>query len=84
MLVGSVTFQLVSARQSLKKSWVTQIVCIQVYVATRNDALASVIAKCPPQRKSDLVFYGQNGYIEDFLKEQVRVSALSYRTAKQQ
>jgi len=41
-----------------------------VYVATRNDALASVIAKCPTSRKSDLVFYGQNGYIEDFLKEQ--------------
>eukprot|EP00277_Geminigera_cryophila_P044554 CAMPEP_0173068282 /NCGR_PEP_ID=MMETSP1102-20130122/7316_1 /TAXON_ID=49646 /ORGANISM="Geminigera sp., Strain Caron Lab Isolate" /LENGTH=275 /DNA_ID=CAMNT_0013936105 /DNA_START=65 /DNA_END=892 /DNA_ORIENTATION=- len=41
-----------------------------VYVATRNDALASVIEKCPPARKSDLVFYGQNGYIEDYLKEQ--------------
>jgi len=34
----------------------------KVYVATRNDALASVIEKCPPTRKSDLVFYGQNGY----------------------
>ena len=41
-----------------------------VYVATRNDALASVISKCPDNRRGDLVFYGQNGYIEDFLKEQ--------------
>lgn len=41
-----------------------------IYVATRNDALASVIAKCPEHRRGDLVFYGQNGYIEDFLKEQ--------------
>ena len=32
-----------------------------MYVATRNDALASVIEKCPDSRKSDLVFYGQNG-----------------------
>ena len=43
----------------------------KVYVTTRNDTLASVIEKCPPARKSDLVFYGQNGYIEDYLKEQV-------------
>jgi hypothetical protein len=42
-----------------------------VYVATRNDALATIIKTCPEKRKSDLVFYGQNGYIEDFLKEQV-------------
>jgi len=41
-----------------------------VYVATRNDALTSVIKKCPENRRGDLVFYGQNGYIEDFLKEQ--------------
>ena len=39
-----------------------------IYVATRNDALSSVIDKCPASRKEDLVFYGQNGYIEDFLK----------------
>jgi len=45
-----------------------------VYVATRNDALASVIEKCPKERKSDLVFYGQNGYIEDFLQAQVSFS----------
>jgi hypothetical protein len=42
-------------------------------VATRNDALATIIKTCPEKRKSDLVFYGQNGYIEDFLKEQVEV-----------
>lgn len=39
-----------------------------VYVATRNDALGSVIDKCPVDRRKDLVFYGQNGYIEEFLK----------------
>jgi len=29
-----------------------------IYVCTRNDALAGVIADCPPARKGDLVFYG--------------------------
>lgn len=38
-----------------------------IYVCTRNDALDAVIDECPPNRRSDLVFYGQNGYIEDFL-----------------
>eukprot|EP00287_Rhodomonas_sp_CCMP768_P026083 CAMPEP_0202831702 /NCGR_PEP_ID=MMETSP1389-20130828/17009_1 /ASSEMBLY_ACC=CAM_ASM_000865 /TAXON_ID=302021 /ORGANISM="Rhodomonas sp., Strain CCMP768" /LENGTH=331 /DNA_ID=CAMNT_0049505463 /DNA_START=14 /DNA_END=1009 /DNA_ORIENTATION=- len=39
-----------------------------IYVCTRNDALDAVIDECPPSRRSDLVFYGQNGYIEDFLR----------------
>lgn len=39
-----------------------------IYVCTRNDALKGVIAECPPERREDLVFYGQNGFIEDFLR----------------
>eukprot|EP00960_Hanusia_phi_P058766 763979-Hanusia_phi.AAC.5 len=41
-----------------------------IYVTTRNDDLKGVLSDCPPSRKSDLVFYGQNGYIEDFLKDE--------------
>mmetsp|Transcript_21208 Transcript_21208/g.52169 ORF Transcript_21208/g.52169 Transcript_21208/m.52169 type:complete len:348 (-) Transcript_21208:2440-3483(-) len=41
-----------------------------IYVTTRNDDLKAVIDMCPPSRKGDLVFYGQNGYIEDFLKKE--------------
>ena len=41
-----------------------------IYVTTRNDDLKGVISACPLSSKGDLVFYGQNGYIEDFLKEE--------------
>lgn len=41
-----------------------------IYVCTRNDALKSVIDNCPPNRRGDLVFYGQNGYIEEFLRKE--------------
>ena len=41
-----------------------------IYVCTRNDALKSVIDGCPANRRGDLVFYGQNGYIEDFLRKE--------------
>ena len=38
-----------------------------IYVATRNDDLAAVIDKTPPNRRKDLVFM-QNGMLEPFLK----------------
>jgi len=41
-----------------------------IYVCTRNDALKPVIDSCPPNRRGDLVFYGQNGYIEQFLRNE--------------
>lgn len=41
-----------------------------IYVTVRNDDLKGVIDACPANRKGDLVFYGQNGYIEKFLEEQ--------------
>ena len=41
-----------------------------IYVCTRNDALADVVAKTPESRRSDLVFL-QNGMLGDFLEEQV-------------
>lgn len=40
-----------------------------IYVCTRNDALADVVAKTPESRRSDLVFL-QNGMLGDFLEEQ--------------
>jgi len=40
-----------------------------IYVCTRNDALAGVVAATPDHRKGDLVFL-QNGMLGDFLEEQ--------------
>ena len=37
-----------------------------IYVATRNDALPSVISRCPNDRLCDLVFL-QNGYVQNFM-----------------
>jgi hypothetical protein len=37
-----------------------------IFIATRNDALDSIIDSCPPNRKSDLVFL-QNGYLDAYL-----------------
>ena len=37
-----------------------------IYIATRNDALASIVDNCPINRRNDLVFL-QNGYLDDFL-----------------
>jgi len=39
-----------------------------ILIATRNDALAGIVDKCPENRKKDLVFL-QNGYLDDFLRE---------------
>jgi len=39
-----------------------------IYVCTRNDDLAEVVAKCPPVRRGDLVFL-QNGMLRSFLLE---------------
>jgi hypothetical protein len=38
-----------------------------IFIATRNDALESIIENCPENRLSDLVFL-QNGYLDNFLK----------------
>lgn len=40
-----------------------------ILVATRNDALAGIVASCPPERRQDLVFM-QNGMLEPWLREQ--------------
>jgi len=40
-----------------------------IYVCTRNDALAGVVAATPAHRRADLVFL-QNGMLGDFLREQ--------------
>ena len=40
-----------------------------IYVCTRNDALAGVIASTPSNRREDLVFL-QNGMVGEFLFEQ--------------
>ena len=37
-----------------------------ILIATRNDALESIVDKCPEHRRKDLVFL-QNGYLDDFL-----------------
>jgi hypothetical protein len=37
-----------------------------IYIATRNDALESIIDNCPISRKDDLVFL-QNGYLDNLL-----------------
>jgi hypothetical protein len=37
-----------------------------ILIATRNDVLASIVDKCPENRKKDLVFL-QNGYLDNFL-----------------
>lgn len=39
-----------------------------VLIATRNDALAGIVAACPENRRRDLVFL-QNGYLDDFLRD---------------
>ena len=39
-----------------------------ILIATRNDALAGIVEKCPENRRKDLVFL-QNGYLDNFLKE---------------
>lgn len=39
-----------------------------ILIATRNDALAGIVDNCPEGRRKDLVFL-QNGYLDDFLKE---------------
>jgi len=41
-----------------------------IYVTVRNDDLKGVIDACPASRRDDLTFYGQNGYIEDFLAKE--------------
>mmetsp|Transcript_9930 Transcript_9930/g.13896 ORF Transcript_9930/g.13896 Transcript_9930/m.13896 type:complete len:338 (-) Transcript_9930:314-1327(-) len=38
-----------------------------ILLATRNDALDSIIDACPPNRRKDLVFL-QNGYLDNFLE----------------
>lgn len=38
-----------------------------ILLATRNDALDSIVGKCPPNRRKDLVFM-QNGYLDNFLE----------------
>ena len=38
-----------------------------ILVTTRNDALESIVDKCPENRRKDLVFM-QNGYLDDFLE----------------
>lgn len=38
-----------------------------ILLATRNDALETIIDRCPEHRRKDLVFL-QNGYLDDFLK----------------
>lgn len=38
-----------------------------ILVATRNDALDGIVAKCPENRRKDLVFM-QNGYLDGFLE----------------
>ena len=38
-----------------------------ILVATRNDALAGIVEKCPENRRKDLVFM-QNGYLDSFLE----------------
>ena len=38
-----------------------------ILVTTRNDALESIVEKCPENRRKDLVFM-QNGYLDDFLQ----------------
>ena len=40
-----------------------------IFVATRNDSLAGVIASTPPAQRRDLVFM-QNGFLEPFLASQ--------------
>lgn len=40
-----------------------------IYVTTRNDDLAGVVAATPPERRQDLVFL-QNGMLGEFLEEQ--------------
>jgi len=40
-----------------------------IYVTTRNDDLAGVVAATPPERRQDLVFM-QNGMLGEFLEEQ--------------
>ena len=37
-----------------------------IYIATRNDALDSIVDNCPLNRRNDLVFL-HNGYLDDFL-----------------
>jgi hypothetical protein len=39
-----------------------------ILIATRNDALASIVDNCPENRRKDLVFL-QNGYLDNFLAE---------------
>jgi hypothetical protein len=39
-----------------------------ILIATRNDALAGIVEKCPENRRKDLVFL-QNGYLDNFLKD---------------
>ena len=39
-----------------------------IFVCTRNDVLASIVAKTPEHRQEDLVFM-QNGYLDSFLEE---------------
>lgn len=38
-----------------------------IFIATRNDALDSIVEACPLERRQDLVFL-QNGYLDAFLK----------------
>uniref|UniRef100_A0A6V2DI38 Opine dehydrogenase domain-containing protein n=1 Tax=Ditylum brightwellii TaxID=49249 RepID=A0A6V2DI38_9STRA len=38
-----------------------------ILLATRNDALDSIVDNCPPNRRKDLVFL-QNGYLDTFLE----------------
>lgn len=38
-----------------------------ILIATRNDALESIVQKCPENRRQDLVFL-QNGYLDNFLQ----------------
>jgi hypothetical protein len=38
-----------------------------ILIATRNDALDSIVENCPEERRPDLVFL-QNGYLDDFLQ----------------
>lgn len=38
-----------------------------IFIATRNDALDSIIDHCPPNRRADLVFL-QNGYLTEYLR----------------
>ena len=40
-----------------------------IYVCTRNDALADIVARTPPARRADLCFL-QNGVLDNFLSQQ--------------